>query len=249
MRALALFYNKELMAAAGLDPEQPPTTWDAFVDAAKAMTVRRGPLFTQIGYGFGGQDHHLIRTVLMNQLGTPPYSADGTEVLYGSDIGAEALATTPSWILEDEIGVLEFIPGTSGYREGFHTQQNIGMMIDGSFAIGQVRNNAQFEWGVAELPTFDNGVQSNFGSFWMNGVTAAAYESPEKLEAAARFVEYVTTPEAMQLWLEVVGELPAARVARRRTPSSPPTPCSAPSSPAWRTPRRRSSSTRARSAR
>jgi multiple sugar transport system substrate-binding protein len=211
VRALALFYNKDMMREAGLDPEAPPTTWDAFVDAAKAMTVKRGPLFTQIGYGFGGQDHHLIRTVLMNQLGTPPYSADNTEVLYGNEIGAQALKTWTDWQTVDEIGVLEFIPGTSGYREGFHTQQNIGMMIDGSFAIGQVRSNAQFEWGVAELPTFENGVQSNFGSFWMNGVTAAAYENPEKLEAAARFIQYVTSPEAMQLWLDVVGELPAAR--------------------------------------
>ena len=210
VRALALFYNKDMMADAGLDPEAPPTTWDEFVAAAKAMTVKRGPLYTQIGYGFGGQDHHLIRTVLMNQLGSAPYSADSTEVLYGNDIGAQALKTWTDWILVDEIGEIEFVPGTSGYREGFHTQQTIGMMIDGSFAIGQVQNNAQFEWGVAELPTFANGTQANFGSFWMNGVTANAYESEAKLEAAARFIEFVTSPEAMQLWLDVVGELPAA---------------------------------------
>src|SRR5690606_23280584 len=29
------------------------------------------------------------------------------------------------------------------------------------------------------------------------------------LEAAAKFLDFVTQPEAMQLWLEVVGELPA----------------------------------------
>lgn len=210
VRALGLFYNKDMFAEVGLDPESPPTTWDDFVEAAKALTIKRGPLYQRIGYGFGGQDHHLIRTVLTNQLGTPPYSEDGTEVLYGGEIGAEALATWTSWQLEDEIGELEFVPGTSGYREGFHTQENIGMMIDGSFAIGQVRNNAQFEWGVAELPTFDNGVQANFGSYWMNGVTPKAYESPERLEAAARFIEYVTSEDAMLLWLETVGELPAA---------------------------------------
>ena len=45
----------------------------------------------------------------------------------------------------------------------------------------------------------------------MNGITPRAYESPEKLEAAARFIEFVTTPDAMRLWLDVVGELPAAR--------------------------------------
>jgi multiple sugar transport system substrate-binding protein len=213
VRALALFYNKDHFREVGLDPDAPPATWDAFIEAAKAMTIKRGPRFERIGYGIApaGQDHVLVRTVLMNQLGTPPYSADGTEVLYGNEIGAEALAFYTSWQTEHEIGVVEFIPGTSSYREGFHTQANISMIIDGSFAIGAVRNNAQFDWGVAELPTFDNGVQSNFGSFWMNGLTANAYENEAKLEAASRFVKFVTSEEAMQLWLDVVGELPAAK--------------------------------------
>lgn len=213
VRALALFYNKDHFAEVGLDPEAPPATWDAFIDAAKALTIQRGPRFERIGYGIAptGQDHHLVRTVLMNQLGTPPYSADNTEVLYGNDIGAQALDFYTSWQLEHQIGVAEFIPGTSGYREGFHTQANISMIIDGSFAIGAVRNNAQFEWGVAELPTFDNGVQSNFGSFWMNGLTPNAYANDAKLEAASRFIKFVTSEAAMQLWLDVVGELPAAK--------------------------------------
>ena len=210
VRALALFYNKDMYEEVGLDPDAPPTTWDEFVANAKALTIQRGPLYQRIGYGFGGQDHHLIRTVLMNQLGDGPYSEDGTEVLYGGDYGAEALDTWTSWILEEEIGELEFVPGGSGYRDGFHTQENIGMIIDGSFAIGQVTDNAQFDWGVAELPTFDNGVQANFGSYWMNGVTPKAYEDDARLEAAARFIEFVTSEDAMQLWLEIVGELPAA---------------------------------------
>ena len=99
VRALALFYNKDHFAEVGLDPEAPPTTWDAFVDAAKALTIQRGPRFERIGYGIAptGQDHHLVRTVMMNQLGTPPYSADNTEVLYGNDIGAQALDFYTSW--------------------------------------------------------------------------------------------------------------------------------------------------------
>jgi multiple sugar transport system substrate-binding protein len=210
VRSMALFYNKDLFEEAGLDPDAPPRTWDEFVEMAQALTVKRGPQFQRIGYGFGGQDHHLIRTVLMNQLGSPPFSADGREVLYGGEIGAEALRTWTDWQLVHEIGQVEFIPGTSGYREGFIGLQNIAMIIDGSFAIGQVRAGADFDWGVAELPTFDNGVRSNFGSYWMNGVTPKAYESPERLEAAARFIEFVTSEDAMRLWLEVVGELPAA---------------------------------------
>ena len=213
VRALALFYNKDQFREVGLDPDSPPTTWDEFIEAAKMLTTQRGPRFERIGFGIApnGQDHHLVRTVLMNQLGTPPYSDDNTEVLYGNEIGAEALAFYTSWQTEHEIGVAEFMPGNNGYREGFYTQENISMIIDGSFAIGAVRTNAQFDWGVAELPTFDNGVKANFGSFWMNGLTPNATADPAKLEAASRFIKFVTSEEAMQIWLDVVGELPAAK--------------------------------------
>jgi multiple sugar transport system substrate-binding protein len=213
VRALALFYNKDQFREVGLDPDAPPATWDAFIEAAKALTIKRGPRFERVGFGIApnGQDHHVVRTVLTNQLGTPPYSADGTEVLYGNETGAEALAFYTSLQTEHEVGVNEFVPGANGYRDGFISLESISMIIDGSFAIGNVRSNAEFDWGVAELPTFDNGVQSNFGSFWMNGLTGNAYASPEKLEAASRFIKFVTSEESMQLWLDVVGELPAAR--------------------------------------
>src|SRR5690606_40118130 len=109
--------------------------------------------------------HHRDRRVVMWQAGTAPYRVDCFEEKPGYEIGEQALRTWTDWQLVDQIGMVEFIPGTSGYRDGFINQQNIAMMIDGSFAIGQVENGAQFEWGVAELPTFDDGTKSNYGSF------------------------------------------------------------------------------------
>ena len=69
------------------------------------------------------------------------------------------------------------------------------------------------DYGVTELPARD-GVRSNFASYWVNGITAKA--KGEKLVAAAKFLAFVTTPAAMQLWMETVGELPA-RVELART--------------------------------
>src|SRR5690606_23675654 len=87
----------------------------------------------------------------------------------------------------------------------------IGMIVDGSFAIGTIRNGVgdNFEWGVAELRVFDGGEPHNFGSFWMNGLTPRAFESEAKLEASLKFLRYITSEEAMKLWLREVGELPA----------------------------------------
>lgn len=211
VRSLALFYNADMLAEAGYDA--PPATWEEFVEIAKALTVKEGDRFVQVGYGFApnGQDHHLVREVLVRQFGGAPYSDDNLTVTYDSEAGIEALTFYTDWVTKYGFAVPEFVPGNNGYREGFITQETISMIIDGSFAIGSVRNGAQFDWGVAELPTFENGVKANFGSFWMNGLTPNATADPAKLEAASRFIKFVTSEEAMQLWLDVVGELPAAK--------------------------------------
>src|SRR5437660_403232 len=41
VRTLALFYNKDILSASGLDPNKPPTTWEEFVDTA-IKTTKRG---------------------------------------------------------------------------------------------------------------------------------------------------------------------------------------------------------------
>ena len=209
VRSLALFYNKDMFAAAGLGDA--PTTWDEFIADAKALTIKSGPRFTQVGYGFApsGQDHNLLRDVLIRQFGGTPYSEDGNTVTYNDEAGLKAFEFYTSWATDDAIGMIEFVPGNNGYRDGFIQLQNIGMIIDGSFAIGSVQSGAEFDWGVAEIPTLDNGVKSDFGSFWMNGLTPNAYADPARLEASAKFLEFVTSPDAMKLWLDVVGELPA----------------------------------------
>ena len=69
---------------------------------------------------------------------------------------------------------------------------------------------------MAELPAY-NGIKSNFASYWVNGITTKA--TGPKLDAAEKFLTFITTPEAMELWMKTVGELPARRAWRKRTPT------------------------------
>ncbi|MEO0914531.1 MAG: extracellular solute-binding protein, partial [Pseudomonadota bacterium] len=82
-----------------------------------------------------------------------------------------------------------------------------GMHIDGSFRIGSLNNTRGLKWGVAELPAGPDGTRSNYSSYWVNAITTKA--EGEKYDAAVKFMQYVTSDEAMQIWLDVVGELPA----------------------------------------
>lgn len=214
VRNLALFYNQDLLEEAGIT--EPPTTWDEFIAAAKQLTVGENGRYEQIGYGIApdGQDHNLVREVLMRQFGGVPYSEDNRQVTYNSAEGKEAFDFYTGWVTDEQIGVPDFVPGgasgsAAGYRTGFLAGR-IAMIIDGSFAIDTFSEEAGFNWGVAELPVLEEGgTQANFSSFWMHGLTPLAEESPETLEAASEFLKFITTEEAMQLWLENVGELPA----------------------------------------
>jgi len=81
------------------------------------------------------------------------------------------------------------------------------MHIDGSFRIGSLNKIRGLKWGVAELPAAADGTQSNYSSYWVNAITTKA--TGEKYDASVKFMEYVVSDEAMQIWLDVVGELPA----------------------------------------
>jgi multiple sugar transport system substrate-binding protein len=82
-----------------------------------------------------------------------------------------------------------------------------GMHIDGSFRIGSLNNTRGLKWAVTELPATADGTRSNYSSYWVNAITTKA--EGEKYDAAVKFMEYITSDEAMQIWLDVVGELPA----------------------------------------
>ncbi len=202
VRSLALFYNKKLLDDAGVGA---PATLDELVTVAKAVTKRDdgGNLLVEgITAGMDAQDHHWWREVLVRQFGGQPYSEDGTKVAYNDEAGIDALQFYVDLIQKEKVAQIGFMDEPqAAFRAG-----RAGLHIDGSFRLGALADVRGLEWGVAELPAH-NGIRSNFSSYWVNGVTSKA--DGDRLDAAYRFLEFITSDEAMQLWVETVGELPA----------------------------------------
>jgi multiple sugar transport system substrate-binding protein len=98
--------------------------------------------------------------------------------------------------------------GVTAFRSG-----KAGFTIDGSFRLGALDRQAGLDYAVGELPAAD-GRRSNFASYWVNGLTPKA-TGPRK-DAAAKFLRFITTPAAMELWLDKVGELPARKAVAER---------------------------------
>ncbi|WP_119308706.1 extracellular solute-binding protein [Cohaesibacter haloalkalitolerans] len=208
VRSLALFYNKKLFADSGLDPANPPKTLDELVAASKVIAKHddAGNMLTEgMTMDMSGQDHHWWREVLVRQFGGEPYTDDYRTVKYDSEAGAKALSFYTDLQLKEKVGQIGFMDeGQAAFRAG-----KAGMTIDGTFRLGSFKQIKDFEWGVAELPANADGYQSNYSSYFANGIGAKV--KGEKLEAAEKFLAYVTSPEAMKIWLDVVGELPAKR--------------------------------------
>ena len=205
VRSLALFWNRKVFADAGLDPNKPPETLADLVAIARKTTKRDAAgnlLSAGIALDTSGQDIQWIRQVLVNEFGGTPYSADGRKVTYSSPAGVAAVQWYVDLIAKDKVSELGFLTdGVTAFRSG-----RAAMTIDGSFRLGAFDGQKGLDYGVAELPAYE-GKRSNFASYWANGITAKA--TGAKLNAAAKFLAFITTPAAMQLWMQTVGELPA----------------------------------------
>ena len=203
VRSLALFYNKALLDEAGVEP---PTTLDELLAVAEATTKRDGAgniTVEGITMDMAGQDHHWWREDLVRQFGGVPYDADGN-VAYDDEAGAAALKFYTDLQTEHNVGLVGFMDeGQAAFRAGM-----AAMTIDGTFRLGAFAGNP-FEWGVVELPANAEGVKSNYSSYFANAIGATS--EGEELEAAQKFLAYISSPEAMEIWLETVGELPARR--------------------------------------
>lgn len=207
VRTLALFYNQDLFEEVGI--EGPPSTWEEFVETAVPLTEGSGARMTQAGFVPGNQRYHLWRDVLVRQFGGEPYTNDGRTVAYDSEAGRQAFKFYTDLITQHKVGDIDFFPGYGGFRDAFQAGR-VGMIVDGSFAIGALSSDQTVaNWVVAELPTVAGGEKVNSGSFWMNGIARGV--SGAELEAAAKFVKYLASEEVMEYWLEQVGELPARR--------------------------------------
>ena len=154
-----------------------------------------------------GQDHQWWREVLVRQFGGQPYTDGDRKVAYNTEAGEKALKFYTDLQTEKKIGQAGFMDeGQAAFRAGM-----AAMTIDGTFRLGAFKSIEGFEWGVTELPANADGTRSNYASYFANGISATT--SGEKLEASKKFLAYISSPEAMDVWLKTVGELPARRSA------------------------------------
>ncbi len=184
---MGLVYNRQLFEQAGLDPDDPPDTWDEVRTAAQAieaatdaqgfasMTTQNngGWALTTMSYGFGG--------TIVNE--------DGTEADLDGPATVEALEFLRTLRWDDEAMGSNFLLNADDTARLF-AGGGAGMYVGGADAYNTMVTNNGMDpdaFGVGPLPQQDDGIGT------LSGGTVAIVKpdaSEEEIQAAVRWIEF-----------------------------------------------------------
>ncbi|MBA2952804.1 extracellular solute-binding protein [Nocardioides sp. MAH-18] len=185
---VGLHYSRALFEKAGLDPDQPPTTWDEVREDAQAIAEKTG----QAGYvqmtsnNTGGW----MLTTLTYALGGRMESEDGATASIDNDATREGLELLHDMKWDDQsMGKnTNFEWGT--INEAFAAGK-IGMYMSGSDVYNALVTTNQIDpddYGLAALPLSDSADAGILGGGSVAAVSAKA--SPEEQEAAVKWNDF-----------------------------------------------------------
>jgi multiple sugar transport system substrate-binding protein len=191
----AMFYNKTLMKAAGLDPEKPPTTIEE-LDAMAAKIFKKGSggkydeigfipwmnqgfLFTQ-GWNWGGQWEK-------NSELTPndPQIVKALEWMawYAKTYNVETLTS-----FSNAMGQTGMNPFWTG---------KVGFVYDGNWILNDLsKYKPTFEWGVAPMPAPSGAAPVTWAGGWSYVIPKGADHEKEAWE----FIKFVAHKEGTVHW-------------------------------------------------
>lgn len=201
VQTIILFWNKALVAEAGLDAENGPQTWEEFFDWARKLTKREGDALVQSGWGGKGYVPELLSFI--EQKGGKFYDEESGQFVFAEDAAAlDAIKEYASLYKDDKVYDTEFVKNWAGFRQGL-----IGMMLGHPAMIGNLPQTApDLDFGVGMIPAN--------GDSRATCVTSWGYVASAKAPSAeaTRFIEFLSSEEVEKKWTQKTGELPARSV-------------------------------------
>lgn len=192
---IVMYYNKDMFREAGLDPEQPPQTWEEMVADGKQLAKdgKWGLMVPSTGYPYWMFQCFAI------QNGKELMNNEGTETYFDDPAVVEALEFWRGLARDEKImpeGTIEW--GT--LRQAF-VQGQTAMMWHTTGNLSAVKREANFDFGVAMLPKHKQpGSPTGGGNFYLFKDSTDAQK-----EASVELIKYMTAPERAAEWSIATG--------------------------------------------
>ncbi len=186
----ALFYNKDHFEKAGLDPEDPPETWQELRDYAKKLTTG-----DQFGYVFNGGDLGSYAFTFLPMIwgnGGDILNEDGTESVLNSPEAVEALEFYKGLTYDDKVTPPGVITYTGGQSDDAFTSGKASMMLGGNFNLGKlITDFPDLNFGVTMIPKNEGKEHSSFAGGELIAIPAVSKYKEEAME----FIEFALSEE------------------------------------------------------
>lgn len=179
---IGVFYNKDLFAEAGLT--EPPQTWAQFVEYAETLTDPANNVYGATFSARAGEEgtFQFLPIIQMSGGGYDQVNTDGAaEVL---DLWKKMIDS--GWASRDVLSLGQW-DSTGTFNSG-----NAAMAVSGPWEVDRMVEDAQFEWGVALLPTITEGGERSSALGGFNWGIMATTAHPDE---AFRLLEYYVSQD------------------------------------------------------
>ena len=210
---IALYYNADLLSAAGVDPATLNTLrWspDDAVDTLRPLLARvAGDRTRQWAYNAAND----LQGIYLNYVGSAGgVFADGDRFAFDNPQAAEAFRYLVRLINVDRVSPPASDTNDNGdFSRNMFLQGRMALFQSGTYNLAQVESNAGFRWGVALLPAGPVGRVSV-----TNGIAAAGNSASPHPEAVREVLEWMGSADG-NAYLGASGAAVPAVLAAQRT--------------------------------
>ena len=197
------YYNKDMFTEVGLDPEDPPETWDELQEYAAKLSI------PEERWGFEMPIDAWFYEAFIMQSDGRILNEDETDIAFNNETGTEPLALWKNMISE---GIMKAPPGKEynsyeAARSDFAAGIT-GMIVTSSGDLGTLTSSCDFEVGTCFLPK-----NTRFGvpTGGANVIMMAGHD--EDAAATMDFLKYLTSPEVAAYWSTQTGYVPSSQAA------------------------------------
>jgi len=193
---IALYYNKDMFKAKGLDPNKPPQTWDELVEDARKLT---DPAKNVYGLAFSAKanEEGTFQFLPWAQMGGGSYehiNADG------------AVKALEVWktIMDEKLASPDTLTRGQWDSTGTFNSGNAAMAISGPWELDRMMKEAKFDWGVTLLPVPKEGAERSSA---MGDFNWAIFSTSKHPAEAFKALEYFASQDDKMF--KNFGQLPA----------------------------------------
>lgn len=156
---IALYYNVDLFKAAGLDPDNPPKTWDELVETARALNDPENSVYG-IAFSAKANEEGTFQFLPWAQMTGGGYAKINTA-------GAARALDLWKMLIDEGLASPDTLTRSQWDSTATFNSGNAAMAISGPWELNRMLEDAKFNWRVALLPIPEEGAEraSALGDF------------------------------------------------------------------------------------